>query len=39
LVDGQAGCEALRVASLINDSIAEHLKTVQDAPALAAARP
>jgi len=40
LVDGQAGCEALRVASLINDSIAEHLKTVQGvpAPALAAAR-
>jgi predicted dehydrogenase len=37
LVDGQAGCEALRVASLINDSIAEHLKTVQGAPAPALA--
>jgi len=33
-----AGCEALRVASMINDSIAEHLKKVQDSPALSAAR-
>jgi predicted dehydrogenase len=33
LVDGQAGCEALRVASMINDSIEEHLKKVQAAPA------
>jgi predicted dehydrogenase len=31
LVDGQAGCEALRVASMINDSIEEHLKKVQGA--------
>jgi predicted dehydrogenase len=38
LVDGRAGCEALRVASMINESIAEHLKKVQDAPALVAAR-
>ena len=29
LVDGRAGCEALRVAGLINDSIEEHLKKVQ----------
>jgi predicted dehydrogenase len=36
LVDGQAGCEALRVASMINDSIEEHLKKVQTAPAPAA---
>ena len=34
LVDGRAGSEALRVASMINDSIEEHLKKVQDAPAL-----
>jgi predicted dehydrogenase len=34
LVDGQAGCEALRVASMINDSIEEHLKKVQAAPGL-----
>ena len=27
LVDGRAGCEALRVASMINESIEEHLKT------------
>jgi predicted dehydrogenase len=38
LVDGQAGCEALRVASMINDSIEEHLKKVQAAPAPATAR-
>jgi predicted dehydrogenase len=38
LVDGRAGCEALRVASMINESIAEHLKKVQEAPALVAAR-
>jgi predicted dehydrogenase len=38
LVDGQAGCEALRVASMINDSIEEHLKKVQGTPAPAAAR-
>ena len=38
LVDGQAGCEALRVASMINDSIEEHLKKVQGAAAPAAAR-
>jgi predicted dehydrogenase len=38
LVDGEAGCEALRVASMINDSIEEHLKKVQAAPAPAAAR-
>ena len=37
LVDGQAGCEALRVASLINESIEEHLKTVQDEPPAARA--
>jgi predicted dehydrogenase len=29
LVDGWAGCEALRVASMINESIEEHLKKVQ----------
>jgi len=29
LVDGRAGCEALRVASRINESIEEHLKKVQ----------
>jgi predicted dehydrogenase len=32
LVDGRAGCEALRVASLINESIEEHLKKVQARP-------
>ncbi|MET0870043.1 MAG: Gfo/Idh/MocA family oxidoreductase, partial [Methyloceanibacter sp.] len=32
LVDGRAGCEALRVASLINESIEEHLKKVQGRP-------
>ena len=32
LVDGRAGCEALRVASLINESIEEHLKRVQGRP-------
>ena len=32
LVDGRAGCEALRVASLINESIDEHLKKVQNQP-------
>lgn len=37
LVDGHAGCEALRVASMINDSIEEHLKKVQGEPSLAAA--
>jgi predicted dehydrogenase len=29
LVDGRAGSEALRVASMINQSIAEHLARVQ----------
>lgn len=29
LVDGHAGCEALRVASMINESIAEQLEKVQ----------
>lgn len=29
LVDGWAGCEALRVAGMINESIEEHLKQVQ----------
>jgi len=33
LVDGRAGCEALRVASLINDSIEEHLQKVLSRPA------
>jgi predicted dehydrogenase len=37
LVDGWAGCEALRVASMINDSIEEHLRKVQRAPVPAAA--
>jgi predicted dehydrogenase len=37
LVDGWAGCEALRVASMINDSIEEHLKKVQGAPGASAA--
>ena len=37
LVDGRAGCEALRVASMINESIEEHLKKVQGEPSLAAA--
>lgn len=32
LVDGRAGCEALRVAGMINDSIEEHLRKVQDRP-------
>jgi predicted dehydrogenase len=32
LVDGRAGCEALRVASMINESIEEHLKKVQSRP-------
>ena len=32
LVDGRAGCEALRVASLINESIEEHLRKVQNRP-------
>ncbi len=32
LVDGRAGCEALRVAGMINDSIEEHLRRVQDRP-------
>ena len=34
LVDGRAGCEALRVASLINESIEEHLRKVQRPPSL-----
>jgi predicted dehydrogenase len=38
LVDGQAGCEALRVASMINDSIEEHLKKVQAAPGVSTAQ-
>jgi predicted dehydrogenase len=38
LVDGQAGCEALRVASMINDSIEEHLKKVKGATDQVAAR-
>ena len=29
LVDGWAGCEALRVASMINESIEDHLRKVQ----------
>jgi len=33
LVDGRAGCEALRVAGLINDSIEEHLQKVLSRPA------
>jgi predicted dehydrogenase len=37
LVDGQAGCEALRVAAMINESIEEHLKTVQGEPPVARA--
>jgi predicted dehydrogenase len=37
LVDGRAGCEALRVASMINNSIEEHLKKVQGEPSLSAA--
>jgi len=37
LVDGRAGCEALRVATMINDSIEEHLKTVQGDPSQSAA--
>jgi predicted dehydrogenase len=37
LVDGWAGCEALRVASMINESIEEHLKKVQGRPASSAA--
>jgi predicted dehydrogenase len=32
VVDGKAGCEALQVASLINESIEGHLRKVQDAP-------
>lgn len=34
LVDGRAGCEALRVASLINESIEDHLRKVQRQPSL-----
>lgn len=34
LVDGRAGCEALRVASLINESIEDHLRKVQRPPSL-----
>jgi predicted dehydrogenase len=37
LVDGRAGCEALRVASMINESIETHLRQVQDEPNLSAA--
>jgi predicted dehydrogenase len=37
LVDGQAGCEALRVATMINYSIEQHLKTLQGEPGQAAA--
>jgi predicted dehydrogenase len=37
LVDGWAGCEALRVASKINESIEEHLRKVQGGSAAAAA--
>jgi predicted dehydrogenase len=37
LVDGNAGCEALRVATMINESIEEHLKKVNDAPGQATA--
>jgi predicted dehydrogenase len=36
LVDGWAGCEALRVARMINDSIEEHLRKVQGSPGAAA---
>jgi predicted dehydrogenase len=36
LVDGWAGCEALRVASLINRSIEEHLNKVRNMPGAAA---
>ena len=36
LVDGWAGCEALRVASLINQSIEEHLNKVRNMPGAAA---
>ena len=42
LVDGRAGCEALRVASMINESIEGHLKRVQGESgpsAVGAARP
>jgi predicted dehydrogenase len=42
LVDGQAGCEALRVAGLINECIEGHLKRVQGESgpsAVGAARP
>jgi predicted dehydrogenase len=39
LVDGRAGCEALRVARMINESIEEHLRKVgRDPGAVAAAR-
>jgi predicted dehydrogenase len=37
LVDGRAGCEALRVASMINESIETHLRQVQDELSLSAA--
>ena len=36
LVDGWAGCEALRVASMIHQSIEEHLRKVQASPGAAA---
>ncbi len=35
LVDGRAGCDALRVAKMINESIEEHLTVVQGAPGAA----
>ena len=37
LVDGRAGCEALRVAGMINESIEHHLKRVQNQPSRSAA--
>ena len=37
LVDGRAGSEALRVASMINESIEEHLRVVQGRPGAAPA--
>jgi predicted dehydrogenase len=37
VVDGWAGCEALRVASMINESIEEHLRKVQGPLGAAAA--
>ena len=37
LVDGRAGCDALRVAKMINESIQEHLNVVQGSSASAPA--